>query len=79
MFVCETSCTFLYVFADGGKDISSPQESNFKSRMKGTFNMGRQEVMLKDINKKLQRMLEETLMKNIEMQKVLSIAKPFFI
>ena len=54
---------------DGSKEISSPQESNFKSRMKGTFNIGKQEVLLKDMNKKLQRMLEETLMKNIQMQK----------
>ena len=38
--------------------------------MKGTFNIGKQDVLLKDMNKKLQRMLEETLMKNIEMQKV---------
>ena len=58
-------------FSDISKENASPQESNFKSRMKGTFNIGKQEVLLKDMNKKLQRMLEETLIKNIEMQKVL--------
>jgi hypothetical protein len=41
--------------------------------MKGTFNIGKQEVLLKDMNKKLQRMLEETLTKNIQMQKVLNV------
>ena len=38
--------------------------------MKGTFNIGKQEILLKDMNKKLQNMLEETLMKNIQLQKV---------
>ncbi|CAB4040965.1 Hypothetical predicted protein [Paramuricea clavata] len=41
--------------------------------MKGTFNIGKQEVLLKDMNKKLQRMLEETLTKNIQMQKDMDI------
>ncbi|XP_028408032.1 GRIP1-associated protein 1-like [Dendronephthya gigantea] len=58
---------------DNSKDISSPQESNFKSRMKGTFNIGKQEILLKDMNKKLQNMLEETLMKNIQLQKDIDI------
>ena len=55
---------------DVGKETSSTPESNFKTRMKGTFNIGKQDDLLKDINKKLQRMLEETLMKNVELQKV---------
>lgn len=60
--------------ADSWKEVTTnASESNFKSRVKGTFNIGKQEELLKDMNKKLQRMLEETLMKNIQMQKVCPI------
>lgn len=72
-------CMFMQVFLiliyffllDNRKEVASPQgSSNFKSRMKETFNLGKQEVLLKDMNSKLQRMLEETLIKNIQMQQV---------
>ena len=64
-------CLFKSCVADGGKDTTTTLPgSNFKSRMKGTFNIGKQEELLKDMNKKLQRMLEEILMKNIQLQKV---------
>ena len=60
----------FFFLLDSRKDVASPQGSNFKSRMKETFNIGKQEVLLKDMNSKLQRMLEETLVKNIQMQQV---------
>ena len=70
MNVQECFPNFDVCFLDNRKDVASPQGSNFKSRMKETFNIGKQEVLLKDMNSKLQRMLEETLIKNIQMQQV---------
>ena len=67
---CYPLCFFVL---DIGKDTTNVPESNFKTRMKDTFNIGKQEDLRRTMNKKLQIMLEETLMKNIELQKVFII------
>ena len=54
-------------------DVAKKKHMTLKEKMKDSLNIGKQgksEDILKEMNMKMQRVLEETLEKNIQMEKV---------
>ena len=58
---------------DFSTDAAKKKNMTLKEKMKDSLHIGKQgksEEMLKEMNMKMQRVLEETLEKNIQMEKV---------
>ena len=75
-------CFIIITCLDVHTDVTKKKNMTLKEKMKDSLHIGKHgksEDMLKEMNLKMQRLLEETLEKNIQMEKVKCYLFLFFV